>query len=146
MSRPTPAHAVRRIHRRGPTPRTARLPGGSAELDAGTLETLSRRLQPGEAENIGAQLPDEIGRHLTKVDHVERFDWQEFVDHVTTAEELGSEGHEDAAYRAMVVIEVVDEAVDDSVMHELKRQLPAEYDGLFELQEAEATAGPNPEE
>lgn len=45
-----------------------------------TLETLGQRIEPGGAENLGEQLPEEIGRHLSKVDDVERFEWNEFVD------------------------------------------------------------------
>ena len=43
-----------------------------------TLETLSRRIEPGFAANPGAQLPEEVARHLTQVDDVERFDWEVF--------------------------------------------------------------------
>lgn len=110
-----------------------------------TLETLSERIQPGEAENLGAQLPEEIGRHLEKVDDVERFDFQEFVDRVTEREEIGEGEREDAVYRAMVVVEVVDEAVTEGAMADIKDQLPDDYSDLFDLQEAERTAGPDPE-
>ncbi|WP_247728905.1 DUF2267 domain-containing protein [Halovivax limisalsi] len=111
-----------------------------------TLTTLSERIQPGQAENVGAQLPEEIGRHLEKVDEVESFGWDEFVDRVADREQVGSEDREDVIYRARVVMEVVDEVIPESSMEKLKDQLPAEYEDLFVLQETEATAGPNPEE
>ncbi|WP_338003555.1 DUF2267 domain-containing protein [Natronoglomus mannanivorans] len=59
----------------------AQLDSREAALSAtrATLETLSERIQPGEAENLGAQLPGEIGRHLEKVDDVDRFDFQEYA-------------------------------------------------------------------
>jgi uncharacterized protein (DUF2267 family) len=43
-----------------------------------TLETLSRRIDPNEADDLAAQLPEEIGRHLAKVDELESFSWEEF--------------------------------------------------------------------
>lgn len=125
----------------------AQLDSREAALSAtrATLETLSERIQPGEAENLGAQLPGEIGRHLEKVDDVERFDFQEFVGRVTEREDIGEGEREDAVYRAMVVVEVVDEAVTEGAMADIKDQLPDDYDDLFDLQEAEQTAGPDPE-
>lgn len=111
-----------------------------------TLTTLSERIQPGQAENIGAQLPEEIGRHLEKVDEVESFGWDEFVDRVAEREELGGGDTEDVVYRARVVMEVVDEVVPESSMDDLKEQLPDDYAELFALQETEATAGPDPDQ
>ncbi|WP_312912319.1 DUF2267 domain-containing protein [Natronosalvus caseinilyticus] len=110
-----------------------------------TLETLSERIQPGEAENLAGQLPEELGRHLENVDDVERFDLETFVERVAERESLGGDDYEDVAYRSRVVMEVLDEAVTGSVMTELKSQLPDEYDDLFALQETEATAGPDSE-
>ncbi|UHQ98924.1 DUF2267 domain-containing protein (plasmid) [Natrinema zhouii] len=47
-----------------------------------TLETLSQRIEPGQAENLAAQLPKEVGIFLTDVDTVERFEWDEFIDQI----------------------------------------------------------------
>ena len=35
-----------------------------------TLETLSRRIDPNEADDLAARLPEEIGRYLAKVDEL----------------------------------------------------------------------------
>ena len=111
-----------------------------------TLETLSERIQPGEAENLGAQLPDELGRHLEKVDDVERFDYEEFLDRAADRENVGEGERPDVAYRSKVVLEVLEEATTGGAFEQFKTQLPDEYDELFELQEAEQTAGPDPEQ
>ena len=108
-----------------------------------TLSTLNERIQPGQAENVGAQLPAELGRHLEKVDEVESFGWDEFVGRMADREELGSDDRADVVHRSRVVIGVVDEVVPDSAMADLKEQLPADYSDLFELQEQEATVGPD---
>ncbi|WP_290815823.1 DUF2267 domain-containing protein [Halovivax sp.] len=125
----------------------AQLDSREAALGAtrATLETLSERIQPGEAENLGAQLPEELGRHLEKVDEVESFEFQEFVRRTAERDRIGGGEHEDVAYRAMVVMEVVDEAVTGGALDDIEEQLPDDYDDLFELQEAEATAGPDSE-
>jgi uncharacterized protein (DUF2267 family) len=97
-----------------------------------TLETLSERLGPDEANDLAAQLPEEIGRHLTKVDGVERFSWDEFMDRVI---EKGDYGPQDergtAVHHARVVLAVVDEAATGGVMNDIRDQLPAEFDDLF---------------
>lgn len=111
-----------------------------------TLETLSERIQPGEAENLGAQLPEELGRHLEKVDEVERFDFEEFVDRVAERENVGDGDRGEVTYRSRVVLEVVDEAVSEGAIDDVKHQLTEEFDELFELTETEETAGPDPEQ
>lgn len=123
----------------------AQLDSREAALSAtrATLTTLSERIQPGQADNIGAQLPEELGRHLGKIDAVDSFGWKDFVDRVAEREELGGEGRGDVIYRARVVMEVVAEVVPQSAMNDLKDQLPGEYDDLFKLEENEATAGPD---
>lgn len=101
-----------------------------------TLETLSRRIEPGEAENLGAQLPKEIGRHLSKVDEVERFDWDEFVDRIVEEGEYNPEDERgDAVHHARVVMDVVDEAVTAGAIEDVRDQIaPADdWNELFVL-------------
>ncbi|WP_436343785.1 DUF2267 domain-containing protein [Natronorubrum sp. FCH18a] len=104
-----------------------------------TLTTLSERIQPGEAENLGAQLPEELGRFLEEVDEVERFAFDEFVDRVAEREEIGDDDAADAAFHAQVVVDVVEEAVTEGALEDLKEQLPDDegYDELFEIAEHE---------
>lgn len=95
-----------------------------------TLETVSERIDPGAAENVAAQLPDEIGRHLSKVDEVETFDWDEFVSRI---EEKGDYDPEDetadAVHHARVVMDVVDDAVTgDTLEEDVRAELPDDDD------------------
>ena len=104
-----------------------------------TLTTLSERIQPDDAENLGAQLPDELGRFLEAVDEVERFDFGEFVDRVAEREEIGEDDQADAAFHARVVVSVVAEAVTGGELGDIERQLPDDegYEQLFEIAEEE---------
>lgn len=98
-----------------------------------TLETLGARLDPGEAEDLGAQLPEEIGRHLAKSEEAESFGWQEFIDRVADGEDLSEDDRGDAAYHAQVVVALVAEAVSVGELDDVVSQLPPEFDDLFEL-------------
>ena len=113
-----------------------------------TLTTLAERLEPGEADDLGAQLPDELGRFLEKPDEVERFDFDGFVERVTEREEIGEDDPADAAFRAQVVMDVVEEAVTGGELADVKHQLPdgEGYETLFEIAEAEESPAPDAQE
>lgn len=99
-----------------------------------TLETLSERLDPGEADDLAAQLPDEIGRHLATVEDVEAFDWDGFVDRVV--EKGGYDPDDEAAdavHHARSVIDVVEEATTAGELHDVRSQLPEDFEELFVL-------------
>lgn len=99
-----------------------------------TLETFSERLEPGAADNLAAQLPDEIGRHLSKVDEVEGFGWDEFVDRIV--EKGGYDPDDEAAdavHHARSVIDVVEEATTAGELEDVRAQLPEEFEELFVL-------------
>jgi uncharacterized protein (DUF2267 family) len=106
-----------------------------------TLTTLSERIEPGQAENLGAQLPEELGRFLETVDDVDRFKYETFVDRVTERENVGEDDPADAAFHAQVVVDVIDESVSGSVLEDVRTQLPTDegYDDLFEVAESEDT-------
>jgi uncharacterized protein (DUF2267 family) len=106
-----------------------------------TLTTLSERIEPGQAENLGAQLPEELGRFLETVDDVDRFEYETFVDRVTERENVGEYDPADAAFHAQVVVDVIDESVSGSVLEDVRTQLPTDegYDDLFEVAESEDT-------
>ena len=107
-----------------------------------TLETLSERIGSGEAEDLGAQLPEEIGRHLSKVDDVESFSWDEFVDRLVEREGIESrDDRADSVFHAQVVLDVVADAASPGEMSQVRDQLPGEFDELFELVDQEDGPG-----
>ncbi len=108
-------------------------------ISRATLTTLSERIQPGEAENLAAQLPEELGRFLEEVDDVERFDFDEFVGRVDERDEIGEEDLSEATFHAQVVVDVLAEAVQGGALEDVRMQLPEDdgYDALFEIAESE---------
>jgi uncharacterized protein (DUF2267 family) len=96
-----------------------------------TLETLAERLAGGEAKDLAAQLPLEIGEHLTGQWSAigERFSLEEFFRRVSLREGVDLP---DAIFHATAVIEVLSEAVSKGEMDDVRAQLPAEFDRLFE--------------
>ncbi|ELY96024.1 DUF2267 domain-containing protein [Natrialba taiwanensis] len=108
-------------------------------ISRATLTTLSERVQPGEAENLAAQLPEELGRFLEEVDEVERFDFDEFVSRVDDQSDVGDDDPAAAAFHAQVVIDVVAEAVTAGALDDIRDQLPSDegYNDLFELVDQE---------
>jgi uncharacterized protein (DUF2267 family) len=96
-----------------------------------TLETLAERLTGGEAKDMASQLPHELGQHLRRdwSGTGERFSLEEFFQRVSVRE--GVELPE-AVSHARAVIEVLSEAVSKGEMDDVRAQLPAEFDRLFE--------------
>ena len=94
-----------------------------------TLETLGERLFGGEAHNLAAQLPVEIGAYLKRAEGGESFDLDEFFDRVSMREGVDLPV---AVYHARVVMEVLTEAVSPGVLDKVRDQLPDEYDKLFQ--------------
>jgi uncharacterized protein (DUF2267 family) len=95
-----------------------------------TLETLAQRLVGGEATDLAAQLPRELGEHLRQAGSGggQRFSLDEFYRRVAEREgiDIGK-----ASYHARAVIEVLGEAVSLGEMRDVRAQLPAEFDPLF---------------
>ncbi|WP_265111739.1 DUF2267 domain-containing protein [Halosolutus halophilus] len=106
-----------------------------------TLTTLSERIDPGLAENLGAKLPEKLGRFREEVDDVERFAFDEFVDRVVEREDIGEVEPADAAFHAQVVVDVVDEAVTEGALQDVEDQPPdgEGYENLFEIADAEGS-------
>lgn len=92
-----------------------------------TLETLAERLDPGLAENIASQLPQEIGLHLVSAPPFERTNLQDFFSLVSARENVD---RPKAVHHARVVIEVLDEATQ-GVMDKVRQSLPDEFDPIF---------------
>lgn len=111
----------------------AHLPSGGAAEAAirATLETLAERLEGGAAGNLAAQLPAEIGRHLTGDATFQRLSIDEFFRRVHQREGEGID-LPDSVFHARVVIEVLEEAVSKGAVDKIRVQLPAEFAPLFE--------------
>jgi len=95
------------------------------------LETLAERLAGGEPKNLAAQLPAEIGIHLERGPEAggQRFPLDEFFKRVSEREgvELPK-----AVFHARAVIDVVCEAVSGGEIQDVRSQLPADFQPLFE--------------
>lgn len=105
--------------------------GEAERATRATLETLAERLAGGEAKNLASQLPQEIGEHLRREwsGIGERFSLDEFFRRVSLREGVDLP---DSIFHARAVIEVVSEAVSKGEMDDVRAQLPAEFDRLFE--------------
>jgi uncharacterized protein (DUF2267 family) len=100
----------------------------------------SQRIGPDEAEDLGAQLPEEIGRFLSKVDTVERFDWNEFVDRIIEKGEYNPEDERgDAVHHTRVVMQVVHDAGTVGEIEDLRDQIASadNWNELFALVDQE---------
>lgn len=105
-----------------------------------TLETLSQRVEPGAAENLGAQLPEEIGRFLSDVDEVESFEWDEFVDRIVEKGEYNAEDERgEAVFHARLVLNIVNDAVSEGAIEDVRDQISSadDWNELFELVDQE---------
>jgi uncharacterized protein (DUF2267 family) len=96
-----------------------------------TLETLGDRLAGGLPDNLGAQLPPEIGRHLDRPE-AQRFDLNEFWQKVADRESAGVELPQ-AAFHARAVMSVVAEAVEGAQVDTIRDQLEPDYRELFDF-------------
>ena len=106
-----------------------------------TLETLAERIATGEAEDLAAQLPREIGYYLRQHAQTnERFDLDEFYERVTRRESMAVD-LPDAVHHARVVMSVVEEATTPGEMADVRTQLPDEFNDLFEFEEIEPLTG-----
>jgi uncharacterized protein (DUF2267 family) len=109
----------------------ARLPsrGDAERATRVVLETLGDRLAGGEPDDLAAQLPEEIGRHLRGREEVEKLSLDDFFARVS--EGLDAD-RPDAVHRARAVISVLTDAVSAREIDEVRQQLPEEYAPLFE--------------
>lgn len=105
-----------------------------------TLETLSQRIEPDGAENLGAQLPEEVGRFLSQVDTGETFEWNEFIDRIVEKGNYNLEDERaDAVHHTRVVMDVVADAVTVSAIENLRDQISSadDWNELFVLVDQE---------
>lgn len=95
-----------------------------------TLQTLTERLQGNEAVQLGAQLPLELAEFIYNVaGQSERFSSDEFFERVSDREGVDLPV---AVHHARVVIEVLQEAVSPGEINDIRQQLPADFQRLFE--------------
>jgi uncharacterized protein (DUF2267 family) len=95
-----------------------------------TLSVLAQRLAGGEPHDLGASLPEEIGRFLqTESTQAERFDLDEFFRRVSEKEDVDLP---DSVHHARVVMAVVQQAVPQGEIEDVRAQLPEEYNPLFD--------------
>ena len=97
-----------------------------------TLQTLAERLAGGEPHNLASQLPPELAEHLRyKGEETSNpFSLEEFFKRVNVKDEGVDQPR--AVYHTRVVMEVLQEAVTDGEMDDVRSQLPDEYAPLFE--------------
>ncbi len=93
-----------------------------------TLETLGERLVPDAADNLAAQLPQEIGHYLRLPQTTDRFDLDEFFERVAQREKVDMP---DATFHARAVVSVLSDAVTENQIEKVRAQLPAEFNPLF---------------
>lgn len=94
-----------------------------------TLEVLAQRLAGGTPENLAAQLPSEVGTYLTGQETDRAFDLDEFYEKVSQRENVELP---DAVHHARAVMSVLQEAVSQGLLEDIRAQLPEEYNPLFE--------------
>lgn len=111
-----------------------------------TLETLAERMADGAAQNLAAQLPNEIGEHLRRnapaqAGTGEQFSLDEFFDRVTEREGIDQP---DAVFHARVVLEVTDEATTGGVDDQGARAVPGRVRPALRSGQHRADAGRRP--
>jgi uncharacterized protein (DUF2267 family) len=94
-----------------------------------TLETLSERLTGGEANDLAAQLPEELKAPLERsAEEAEGFSLEEFYGRVAEREGVDIETARNDASAVMSVLRV---AVTPGQLDDLMAQLPSEFNVLF---------------
>lgn len=105
--------------------------GAAEAVTRATLETLADRLAGGLPENLGSQLPPEIGRHLSQ-GRGESFEIDEFWRRVADREPYEVEVPE-TAFQTRAVLSVVDEAVTGDQLDRIRDQLTPDWEQLFDF-------------
>ena len=94
-----------------------------------TLKTLAERIAGVETDDLAAQLPPELATFLQDIEKTERFSVDDFFQRVATKESVDVP---DAAHHARAVMTVLEEAVTTGELEDIRAQLPANYEPLFE--------------
>lgn len=112
----------------------ARLGSREAAIAAirATLETMGERLVGGELKDIASQLPREIAYYLTRATTAQKLSLQDFHARVGAREPCDPP---QAVFHARVVMSVLELALSEGEVRDMRAQLPAEFNDLFEHRE-----------
>jgi uncharacterized protein (DUF2267 family) len=105
--------------------------GEAVKAARATLGVLGQRLFGGEAEDLAAQLPQEIQPYLKQAKADDSFGLDEFYQRVSETEGVDLPV---AVYHARAVVSVVSNAVSEGEIEDVRAQLPDEYDPLFKFE------------
>jgi uncharacterized protein (DUF2267 family) len=105
--------------------------GDAERATMATLQTLGERLGGGEAKDFASQLPPQLATYaLSGLAGIgERFSIDEFFQRVSDREGVDLP---QAVFHSRAVIEVLQEAVSRGEIKDIRAQLPADYNRLFE--------------
>lgn len=108
-------------------------PDVAESATVGTLETLGEHLSAGEAEQIAAELPDDLAVSVVaRSDETpEAFSVDEFVRRVREREGVGVDDAEAMIHVRAVMAALVDAGLSNE-LREAREQLPNEYASIFE--------------
>ena len=101
----------------------------AARAARATLKTLAQRITHGEAEDIAAELPEELRLSLRDGERPETFDRQEFLRRVV-AREGGLIDAPTAERHVRAVFAALRQAVDAKEIHDAVSQLPKDIQQL----------------
>ena len=102
--------------------------GEALKAARATLTVLSQRLFGGEADELAAQLPEEIREYLEQVETPGDFGPDEFVSRVIEIEGVDLP---EAIFHIRAVMSVLCDAVSPGEIEDMVVQLPDEYATLF---------------
>jgi len=94
-----------------------------------TLAVFGRRLHGGQAEHLASQLPKEIAEYLPTDSEGDAFSMQEFLEKVAAEEEVDLPV---SVHHTRAVLSVLQDAVTEGEMRDVRGQLPQDWQPLFE--------------
>lgn len=101
-----------------------------------TLRVLGERIARGQAEDLAARLPENLGAVLTAAENeaAAEFPPEEFVERVREyeREQKASLDVTASGLHVQAVLESLAASVDGDVWHDVRTRLPTEYDRLFQ--------------
>ncbi|QLK24414.1 DUF2267 domain-containing protein [Natrinema zhouii] len=102
--------------------RTAADEQSATDVTRAVLETLGERLSEDEAEDLAAQLPGELSRHLTEGESGRRFSEEEFVSRVDQRmDTVDVPGQEASTAVLGTLLEAVDESERAAVVDQFEQ-------------------------
>lgn len=98
------------------------------EIIEATLETLGERLPRNERADLTAELPGQLKAYARRRLEPDQFTLEEFYNRVAARSGLGAPR---AIEQAHVVMQVLQEAVSEGQLQDMRAQLPPEFEELF---------------